>query len=198
MVREDNESFDFASLSLKDLIEARDLYHFHLMSKANVIGTAIGLYLIRKEEAWPDAIGESVRPKKKLTFPRTFNNSEVRDYSWPCIIVLVRRWIDEEEFGRQGKPAPWDSVPKRLYLPDGRAVPVCVVYAPPIPTDETTPPIATYRPSDTLGGGLPVQVEVQHEAHRATIGCLVSDGHTLFALTARHVCGEAEIGRAHV
>ena len=33
---------DFSTLSLKDLIEARDLYHFHLMSKANVVGTAAG------------------------------------------------------------------------------------------------------------------------------------------------------------
>ena len=39
-----HDDFDFSSLSLKDLIEARDLYHFHLMDKANVVGTAIGLY----------------------------------------------------------------------------------------------------------------------------------------------------------
>ena len=45
-------------------------------------------------------------------------------------LVLVREWIDESEFGRKGKPAPWFVVPKRLYLPDGRAVPVCTVLAP--------------------------------------------------------------------
>jgi hypothetical protein len=44
---------DFPTLSLKDLIEARDLYHFHLMSKANVVGTAVGLCLIRNDEEWP-------------------------------------------------------------------------------------------------------------------------------------------------
>jgi hypothetical protein len=128
-----HDDFDFSSLSLKDLIEARDLYHFHLMSKANVVGTAIGLYLIRKEEDWPQARGEGVRPRRKLTFPRTFANSEVRDYSWPCILVLVREWIDEEDFGKKGMPAPWLTVPKRLYLPDGRIVPVCIVLAPPVP-----------------------------------------------------------------
>ena len=42
-----HDDFDFSSLSLKDLIEARDLYHFHLIGKANVVGTAIGLYLVR-------------------------------------------------------------------------------------------------------------------------------------------------------
>jgi hypothetical protein len=88
-----DDEVDFSSLSLKDLIEARDLYHFHLMSKANVVGTAIGLYLIREEEDWPQARGEGVRPRRKLTYPRTLANSEVRDYSWPCILVLVREWI---------------------------------------------------------------------------------------------------------
>lgn len=190
MLQDNDASFDFSSLSLKDLIEARDLYHFHLMSKANVVGTAVGLYLIREDENWPSSVGESAHPANKPTYPRTFGNSEVRDYSWPCVIALVREWVGETDFGRPGKPAPWDSVPKRLYLPDGRAVPVCVVLSPSIALDETPPPAATYRPTETLSGGLPIYVEVQHEPHRATIGCLVSDGHTLYALTARHACGE--------
>ncbi|MDB5905599.1 MAG: hypothetical protein JWM26_4477, partial [Betaproteobacteria bacterium] len=115
------DDFDFSTLSLKDLIEARDLYHFHLMSKANVVGTAVGLYLIRDKENWPRARGEGAAPKDKLTYPRTFANSQVRDYSWPCILVLVRKWVDEGDFGRKGEPPPWCVVPKRLYLPDGRA-----------------------------------------------------------------------------
>src|SRR6476660_7280778 len=90
-----HDDFDFSSLSLKDLIEARDLYHFHLMNKANVIGTAVGLYLIRDEEKWPQ---EGLY--QKLTYARTFGNSHVRQYSWPCILVLVRDWINEEDFGR--------------------------------------------------------------------------------------------------
>src|SRR5262249_18831566 len=185
-----HDDFDFSSLSLKDLIEARDLYHFHLMSKANVVGTAIGLYLIRKEEDWPQARGEGVRPRRKLTFPRTFANSEVRDYSWPCILVLVREWIDEEDFGKKGMPAPWLTVPKRLYLPDGRIVPVCIVLAPPVPDPEAPGGEPVAWPKATFGGGLPVYVEVQHETHMATLSCLMSDGHTTYALTARHACGE--------
>jgi hypothetical protein len=185
-----HDDFDFSSLSLKDLIEARDLYHFHLMSKANVVGTAIGLYLIRKEEDWPQARGEGVRPRRKLTFPRTFANSEVRDYSWPCILVLVREWIDEEDFGKKGMPAPWLTVPKRLYLPDGRIVPVCIVLAPPVPQPEAPGREPVAWPKATFGGGLPVYVEVQHETHMATLSCLMSDGHTTYALTARHACGE--------
>src|SRR5436190_3254955 len=123
----DHDEFDFSTLSLKDLIEARDLYHFHLMSKANVVGTAVGLYLIRDKEDWPKRRGEGFRPRHKVTYARTFANSEVRDYSWPCILVLVRKWIDEEDFGKHGKPASWQIAPKRLYLPDGRVVPGCGV-----------------------------------------------------------------------
>lgn len=44
---------NFASLSTRDLLEARDLYHWHLIHKVNVVGTAIGLYRIRKSDDWP-------------------------------------------------------------------------------------------------------------------------------------------------
>ena len=186
----EHEDFDFSSLSLKDLIEARDLYHFHLMNKANVIGTAVGLYLIRDKEDWPQAPGEGVRPRHKLTYPRTFGHSQVRDYSWPCILVLVREWVDEADFGKKGKPAPWQIVPKRLYLPDGRAAPVCTVWAPPVPQNEGPAIEPVAWPKATFGGGLPAYVDVQQQTHLATIGCLMSDGHTTYALTARHVCGE--------
>jgi hypothetical protein len=181
---------DFSSLSLKDLIEARDLYHFHLMSKANVVGTAIGLYLIRDPQTGAEsrARGEQVNNQRKG--PRKLENSRVSEISWPCILVLVREWIEEGEFGPTGKAAPWESVPKRLYLPDGRVVPVCIVLAPPVPQDEgpSVEPVAW--PQRTIGGGLRLKVNVQHEDHFATIGCLVSDGNTTYALTARHVCGE--------
>jgi hypothetical protein len=186
----EHDDFDFSSLSLKDLIEARDLYHFHLMNKANVVGTAVGLYLIRNEEEWPQALGEGIRPRHKPTSVRTFGNSQVRDYSWPCILVLVREWVDEADFGKKGKPPAWKIVPKRLYLPDGRAVPVCTVLAPPVPQSEGSALEPVAWPKATFGGGLPAYVEVQHQQHMATIGCLVTDGHTTYALTARHVCGE--------
>ena len=190
MSEEKHDDFEFSSLSLKDLIEARDLYHFHLMSKANVVGTAVGLYLIRDEENWPQAPGEGFRPRHKPTSWRTFANSHVRDYSWPCILVLVREWVDEADFGKPDKPAPWQIVPKRIDLPDGRSIPVCTVLAPPV-AQKNGPAIEPVAwPKATFGGGLPLYVDVQHETHLATIGCLVSDGHTTYALTARHACGE--------
>ena len=44
------DDFDFSTLSFNEPVEARDLYHFHLMSKVNVVGTAVDLYLMRSDE----------------------------------------------------------------------------------------------------------------------------------------------------
>ena len=38
---------DFRSLGVRDLLDAREQYHWHLANLRNVVGTAIGLYLIR-------------------------------------------------------------------------------------------------------------------------------------------------------
>src|SRR5262245_18380381 len=114
MARTPHNDFDFSTLSLRDLMEARDLYHFHLMSKANVVGTALGLDLIRAEEDWPRSRDDRLAKSAKLKTPRTLGTSQVRDYSWPCIIVLVREWVSQDVFGRSQNLAPWDAVPKRL------------------------------------------------------------------------------------
>src|SRR5262245_45369335 len=168
----------FSILSLKDLIEARDLYHYHLMNKANVVGTAIGLYLIRKDQAWPD----KTRRVKKLTDPRTLGNSEVRDYSWPCILVFVREWVPKTGFGGNGKIDPTQSVPKTIYMPDGRIVPVCIVQAEEVSkVDE--PVRCTGWPNSMFGGGMPLSVTIQGQEHVGSVGCLVSDGHLVYALT---------------
>src|SRR5262245_64974408 len=75
---------NFAALSTKDLLEARDQYHCNLIHKENVVGTAIGLYRIRKSDPWPtrdrtdsdEARSQEATPKGE----RTLDNSEVRDY----------------------------------------------------------------------------------------------------------------------
>lgn len=105
-------------------MEARDLYHYHLLNKANVVGTAIGLYLIRKEEDRPRQKSEGKQPPVKKSFPRTLANSEVRDYSWPCILAFLRKWEPEEAFAARGRHSPAHIVPKILYMPNGIAVPV--------------------------------------------------------------------------
>lgn len=168
----------FSSLSVSDLLAARDAYHWHLVNKRNVVGTAIGLYLIRHKDG----------PSE----PRTFDNSEVRDYSWPCVLVLVDTWVAPEKFGmaKDAEASLDDLVPKTLYLPDGRMVPVCVVKVTRTEPDDATLPPRTW-PAGRLGGGFPLLTEVQGEQHLASAGALVTDGHTTYVLTSRHVTGPA-------
>jgi hypothetical protein len=60
----------YAALSLRDLLEARDQYHIHLMRHPNVVATAIGYYRIRRNDSQP-----SDTPVVKGTGKRTLENS---------------------------------------------------------------------------------------------------------------------------
>ena len=181
----------FSSLSVSDLLAARDAYHWHLINKRNVVGTAIGLYLIRKSDPWPDDPHQLVQRTTQVKPERTFDNSEVRDYSWPCVLVLVDRWVTANNFGLDDDAATLDDlVPKTLYLPDGRTVPVCVVKVARTEPDDAALSPRTW-PSARLGGGFPLLVDVQGEQHLASAGALVTDGHTAYVLTSRHVAGPA-------
>src|SRR6185369_12757942 len=173
--------------SLPDLLEARDQYHVHLMRHPNVVATAIGRYRIRIEDSWPDEKGPG---KVQGTGKRTLTNSSVRPYSWPAILVFVSEWVEEHEFVAKGRYTADQMVPKTLYLPDGRLVPVCVIEAP-RELQNAVSPFARRFPLNNLGGGYPVTVNLQGRRHFATIACLVSDGHKAYALTNRHVTGEA-------
>src|SRR3954462_15850220 len=116
---------DFRSLSLRDLLEAREQYHWTLTNLRNVIGTAVGLYLIRVDDPWPDRDHPAVQRRRGDKPARTLYNSEVLPYSWPCILVFVSEWLDESDFG--GRVAPQEVVPETLYLSGGGAVPGCAV-----------------------------------------------------------------------
>lgn len=186
----------FSMLSLTDLLAARDLYHVHLMHKENVVATALGRYLIRSRDPWPKDFSEFANQGKRKTDrpkpPRTLGNSEVRPYSWPCILVFVDRWVDDKEFGSgKGQVNPSDRVEKAIYMPDGKVVPICVVQAvkQPPPTDPALVDEMIF-PDFLIGGGFPVIADVQKQERVASIGCLVSDGHDVYALTNRHVVGE--------
>src|ERR1700676_4160663 len=92
-------STNFVSLSLKDLLEAPDQFHYHLMNKKNVDATAVGLYRIRKDEPRPKPGEKTSRPHKPDT-RRTLFNSEIRDYSWPCVYVFVSSWQYEADLAK--------------------------------------------------------------------------------------------------
>ena len=181
---------DFRSLSVNDLLEAREAYHAHLAHLENVVATAIGLYRIRIAD--PDSQSKNaVDPKKwkqrsEYIKPRTLENTKVESWSWPCILVFVDKWLQQEEIVKQN---PDQVVPRFLYLPDGRVVPTCVVLAErykPAP-----PPLLDLTfPDQLIGGGYPIFTDDQEQQHVGSLGCLVSDGDTVYALTNRHVTGE--------
>jgi hypothetical protein len=184
---------NFAALSTKDLLDARDQYHWHLIHKKNVVGTAIGLYLIRNGDERPsEDHSDSVYAQPVQDTPRparTFYNSRVRENSWPCVIVLVDQWREPYEFGTD-ELAYDDWVPKTLYMPDGRLVPVCVVCVRPAEPDLILLPNWNW-PEHLIGGGFPMISRAQGVDHVASAGCLVTDGHQIYALTNRHVAGPA-------
>src|SRR5580700_4645271 len=95
---------DFSMLGLADLLAARDKNHIELMQRKNVVGTAVGLYLIRRSDPWP--------PKKTPMHRtvRTLANSGVRPYSWPCILVFVQHWEDPAQLSKD------EQVPSSFYL----------------------------------------------------------------------------------
>jgi hypothetical protein len=173
----------FTHLNILDLLAAREQYHVFLTRHPNVVATAIGRYLIRKPGAdTPDADGA-----KQV---RTLANSEINpETSWPCVLVFVDRWQSEKELVNSKSPGA--VVPKTLYLPDGRAVPVCIVEARRdlAPADAPVDNEIRY-PMSVIGGGFPLEVRVQGRDHVATVGCLVSDGSKYYGLTNRHVTGE--------
>src|SRR5262249_55724225 len=121
---------------------------------------------------------------------RTLFNSEIRPYSWPCIYVFVSEWDTEERMARED---PSDVVPSALLLPDGRAVPVCVIEARRQPdSDDVLVAPRLLHPRTPLTPGVPLVNRAAQGADRlATAGCIVSSGQSYYVLTSRHALGPA-------
>jgi hypothetical protein len=182
-----NDGKNFHHLSVKDLIEARDLFHIHLMNKKNVIATAIGRYRVRSSDI--DIKTGNYIPSKKYPKPkRTLEDSVVPDFAWPCVLVFVRQWADEQTLINDGED---NIIPKSIYMPDGRVIPICVVEASKsITTDVRIDEQALLFPKNLISGGFPLIVYSQGEKRIASVGCLVSDGNKIYALTNKHVVGK--------
>lgn len=179
---------DFNLLSLQDLLYAREQFHLHLSHKPNVVATAIGRYRIRKSEPWPTKDNpQGINPKTsdKNHTVRTLQNSEIRPYSWPAIMVFVEKWVDVKDFAH-----PEDAIPPAVFMPNGQKVPICVVQVD--KDDMSNEEVLSYNyPASMMGGGYPVICDVQGKEHIGSVACLVSNGHKVFALTNRHVAGDA-------
>jgi hypothetical protein len=180
---------NFDCLSIKDLLEARNSSHYYLMNKKNVIGTALGLYRIRKSEVWPSK-EKPTEEHKGNKGKRTLFNSEVRPYSWPCIYVFVKEWSTEEKLS---ETSPSDVVPKTLYLSDGRNVPVCVIEAHKQRYSEDAKiNMSNVYPRNLLTPGIRIINENLQGIDRvATVGCIVKDSKKYYALSNSHAtCDE--------
>jgi hypothetical protein len=101
---------NYNNLSVRDLVEARDLFHAHLINKPNVVATAIGRYLVRKMDI---DIHNQIDRKSKNE-PRTLANSVVVEASWPSILVFVEKWEDPVALiGKDKGPRPQDHLRTR-------------------------------------------------------------------------------------
>jgi hypothetical protein len=179
--------YDFHSLGVRDLLDARDQFHVHLAHKPNVFSTAISRYFIRNTD--PDSKAErphrAHRDRSAEAKPRTLENSSVTDWSWPCILVFVNTWQTLEDL----RSKPDEVVPPFVYMPDGRIVPICVVLV-----DTAQLPPRTVNPSrlaaEALGIGSPIYVDAQGTRRMGTAACMVSDGGDFYLLTNTHLAGE--------
>ena len=180
---------NFHHLSVKDLVEARDTFHVHLMNKRNVIATAISRYRIRLSDFKMENGVKTYSPVHK--FPkeeRTLENSIVTDFSWPCVLVFVKLWEKETALINDGQD---NIIPKNIYMPDGRVVPICVVVAPKSVMANTMVNEAMLNfPVNLISGGFPLVVQSQGERRIASVGCLVTDGNKVYAITNKHVTGK--------
>jgi hypothetical protein len=177
---------DYASLSIKDLLDARESYRLHLALLDNVVATAIGRYFIHKDDWYAKNPPTKARPGDfpRVKQPRTVANSVIRPWSWPAVLVFVREWENAKDLGN-------GAVPKSLYLPDGRIVPTCIIQAKPneVPAAASLGPFQT---SSLLGGGYSCLRIHQGLESFGTISCLVKQGGSYYFLTNRHVAGGAE------
>ena len=174
---------DYSSVSIRDLLDAREATHVFFSTLPNVVATAIGRYLIRQNDWYARNPPSRPRPRnvRKPTNPRTLDNSIVRPWSWPAVLVFVREWAPTGSLGSK-------EIPRAIHLPDGRVVPTCVVLAKP---DEQLPPAAP-GPSQTtglVGGGFACMRKHQGTEHIGTLGCLVTRQGSYYALTSRHLSG---------
>ncbi|HEX8149854.1 MAG TPA: hypothetical protein VF591_21920 [Pyrinomonadaceae bacterium] len=179
--------YRYSSLSIKDLLDARDAYHWHLSHLSNVVATAIGRYRIREDDWY--AKNPPGTPKdpahKDPEGERTLYNSVVTDWSWPCVLVFVSEWLPMGAFAA----SPDQMVPRALFLPDGRVVPTCTIRV----VESDAPPEQERRlsfPQSYIGGGYLVSTFEQGREQLGSVGCLVTDGKLVYALTNRHVAGE--------
>jgi hypothetical protein len=173
-------SQNFSAVSLHDVLEAREHYAVHLANLPNVVGTAVGRYRQRLKDKRSQK--EIARGGAVKLGPKTLANSRMKDWSWPCVLVLVNQWVEPDIFAKH----PERAVPPQLYLPDGRIIKTCVVLVE-VRHDNLPAQKIVANPSSVLGAGSQIFAEAQDYVRLGITTCLVSDGGITYALTSGHV-----------
>jgi hypothetical protein len=174
-----SRNVDFASLGLLDLVQARDLFHAQLANLPNVIGTAVGRYLVRCSDP---KLKDPSAPEPAHKPPRMIDDVTIANWSWPAILVFVEKWQETGAFQK----SPQNYIPPRVYMPDGRAVPTCVVAAPSLPRSERTIEQPDFSTGQICAGNALLR-DAQEQERIGTCSCLVTDGADIYALTSGHV-----------
>ena len=178
---------DYRALSLQDLLDAREQYQVHIANLETVVGTAVGRYRIRLNDAnFHDQALNDKRPAKSLG-ARTLANSDIRPWSWPCVLVFVSEWIAPDELAKH----PERTVPPLLYLPDGRQVRTCVVLAQ-RRVANLPPEDAVAFSTSLLGPGFQVFAQGQGVTRMGVASSIVADDAGAYLLTTGHVAGAPE------
>lgn len=163
----------YRALRIEDIVQAQQIFHSDLVERTNVVATAVGKYRRRRDEHDHG--------------PKTLENTYVSAHAWPALMVFVRKWASQSEFHKLNHEH--QLVPPYVSLPDRRRVPTCVILV----EEQHALSTPLYRrfnlPTWLLGGGLPVVRRAQEEDRAGSLGCLVTDGANVFAITNRHVAG---------
>ena len=64
---------DYASLSIKDLLDARDAYHVYLSMLNNVLATAVGRYFIHQDDWYAKHPPNDPRPPLTIALKAPFH-----------------------------------------------------------------------------------------------------------------------------
>lgn len=173
-------SQNFSSVSLEDVLEAREHYSVHLANLPNVVGTAVGRYRARiRDKRKPEEIAKGGTVNLG---PKTLSNSRMHKWSWPCVLVFVSEWVKPEVFAK----FPERAVPPVLYLPDGRAIKTCVVQVEMRKRNLPAEKLITSA-SVALGAGSQLFANAQERVRLGVVTCLVTDGGLVYALASGHV-----------
>lgn len=176
-----------SSLSVNDLLEARDHYHVHIANLQTVLGTAVGRYRIRRAD--PNFKDANAQRTGDDLGPRTLSNSDFTPWSWPCILVFVNEWLDKVTLAKH----PELSVPPVLYLPDGRQVHTCPILVQRRQINLPPADTAIYA-ADKFGPNFQVYVADQGSTRMGVASAIVEDGACAFALVSRHLTSGTDLG----